>query len=231
MSLLPTDANLQNRLIVAACIVELVISFLSCLHTAGGANNPSTCRGRCLPDGSWQRPRVQHPFLCVDPGRLLRSTRCTFPLGIDTHCPVEFSSGFSAFPACRALDGCVFLLIIYAMVITIGRFLVSILSCRLSSADSRVTRPITQGNSLSHCTPHVFSVLVGVPPHSLRSNVIRPVYRGNEKSRHANRFRCSIKTCRLTSSVKIVCPPPAEPPPYRLACVVLGLSLLSRNLA
>ena len=48
------------------------------------------------------------------------------------------------------------------------------------------------------------------------------------------RFRCSMKTCKLTSSVKIACPAPApDGVPYMLAdmCVVEGLSFESKKRA
>lgn len=47
-------------------------------------------------------------------------------------------------------------------------------------------------------------------------------------------FKCSMKTCKLTSSVKIAWPDAAPPPfPYidALMCVVEGFNLLSKNLA
>ena len=44
-------------------------------------------------------------------------------------------------------------------------------------------------------------------------------------------IKCSMKVCKLTSSVKIVCAFCGTPPQAALWCVVLGLSLLNKKRA
>jgi len=168
---LPTGADLRVkkcRLIVAACIVELVRYYMSCLHTLGDANDLPMCRVRCLPDGSWQRPRVRHPFLCDDPWLLLRSTRYALPMDIDTLCSVEFSSELSCIscmsrfgrieiPTSHLCYGCHY----------IGLFGVYSITPFMVFADSCV---VLGGGSLFHFTPHVISVLIGDRSNSLKKH-------------------------------------------------------------
>ena len=69
----------------------------------------------------------------------------------------------------------------------------------------------------------------GNPRVSNNSEITR--HKINELTR---RFKCSMKTCKLTSSVKIACPVPAPGvEPYIVAdmCVVEGLSLDSKKRA
>lgn len=54
------------------------------------------------------------------------------------------------------------------------------------------------------------------------------------EGRRTKRFKCSMKTCKLTSSVKIACPVPAlAAEPYMLAdmCVVDGFNFDRRKRA
>jgi hypothetical protein len=169
--LLPTGADLRvknYRLIVAACIVELVRRYVSCLHTLSNVNDLLLCRVRCWPDGSWQQPRVRHPFLCVDLWLPLLSTRYTFPMDNDTLCPVEFSSELSRIscmsriarieiPTNHLCHGCH-----YKELFGFYSFTPFIV-CGLVRCWSNCPR-----GHLFHFTPHVFSVLISVSSNSLK---------------------------------------------------------------
>ena len=89
----------------------------------------------------------------------------------------------------------------------------------------------TGGDSLSG----LYSV--GLSTNSLVGKKVPHEHNGERRRSNyvlTSRFKCSMKTCKLTSSVKMACPAPAAGvDPYIVAdiCVVEGLSLERRKRA